>query len=221
MFLSNDLPLFVWLLQFRLCSVLQPRCEGQLPRGPPAACPPLRCSRSSRRAGRGSKTKRISRKKGRGKRRSGRTRQRWAAGGTGRLHPFPVVTPVFLLSCSAQIRRLQGRCEQQERQLRRLREELRKTSLGFEAFIITTQHYCLKVPGLNIIIRFHQPDAGQPPHPRSVCVKAAPDELFLQGQAHAVFKSSSVNERRVVQLYEVFQSSVGHFDTGFQFPLPL
>ncbi|CAG00475.1 unnamed protein product, partial [Tetraodon nigroviridis] len=40
--------------------------------------------------------------------------------------------------------RLQGRCEQQERQLRLLREELRKTSLGFEAFIITTQHYCLK-----------------------------------------------------------------------------
>uniref|UniRef100_H3CX70 Microtubule associated scaffold protein 2 n=1 Tax=Tetraodon nigroviridis TaxID=99883 RepID=H3CX70_TETNG len=43
-----------------------------------------------------------------------------------------------------QLQRLQGRCEQQERQLRLLREELRKTSLGFEAFIITTQHYCLK-----------------------------------------------------------------------------
>lgn len=43
-----------------------------------------------------------------------------------------------------EVERLQGRCEQQERQLRALREELRKTSLGLEAFIITTQHYCLK-----------------------------------------------------------------------------
>ncbi|CAB1449442.1 unnamed protein product [Pleuronectes platessa] len=43
-----------------------------------------------------------------------------------------------------EVQRLQGRCEQQERQLRTLRDELRKTSLGLEAFIITTQHYCLK-----------------------------------------------------------------------------
>ncbi|XP_029029238.1 microtubule-associated tumor suppressor candidate 2 isoform X2 [Betta splendens] len=43
-----------------------------------------------------------------------------------------------------EVQRLQGRCEQQERQLRVLREELRKTSLGLEAFIITTQHYCLQ-----------------------------------------------------------------------------
>ncbi|XP_067350605.1 microtubule-associated tumor suppressor candidate 2 isoform X2 [Channa argus] len=43
-----------------------------------------------------------------------------------------------------EVHRLQGRCEQQERQLRALREELRRTSLGLEAFIITTQHYCLK-----------------------------------------------------------------------------
>ncbi|KAE8287481.1 Microtubule-associated tumor suppressor candidate 2-like protein [Larimichthys crocea] len=43
-----------------------------------------------------------------------------------------------------EVQRLQGRCEQQERQLSALREELRKTSLGLEAFIITTQHYCLK-----------------------------------------------------------------------------
>lgn len=43
-----------------------------------------------------------------------------------------------------EVQRLQGRCEQQERQLRALREELRKMSLGLEAFIITTQHYCLK-----------------------------------------------------------------------------
>ncbi|XP_068600411.1 microtubule-associated tumor suppressor candidate 2 homolog [Brachionichthys hirsutus] len=43
-----------------------------------------------------------------------------------------------------EVHRLQGRCEQQERQLRALRDELRKTSLGLEAFIITTQHYCLK-----------------------------------------------------------------------------
>ncbi|XP_034540168.1 microtubule-associated tumor suppressor candidate 2 [Notolabrus celidotus] len=43
-----------------------------------------------------------------------------------------------------EVQRLQGRCEQQERQLRALKEEMRKTSLGLEAFIITTQHYCLK-----------------------------------------------------------------------------
>ncbi|KAG7516061.1 hypothetical protein JOB18_021773 [Solea senegalensis] len=43
-----------------------------------------------------------------------------------------------------EVQRLQGRCEQQERQLRALREELRKTSLGLEAFVVTTQHYCLK-----------------------------------------------------------------------------
>ncbi|XP_039633830.1 microtubule-associated tumor suppressor candidate 2 homolog isoform X2 [Perca fluviatilis] len=43
-----------------------------------------------------------------------------------------------------EVQRLQGRCEQQERQLGALKEELRKTSLGLEAFIITTQHYCLK-----------------------------------------------------------------------------
>lgn len=43
-----------------------------------------------------------------------------------------------------EFQRLQGRCEQQERQLKALRDELRKTSLGLEAFIITTQHYCLK-----------------------------------------------------------------------------
>ncbi|KAJ4929842.1 hypothetical protein JOQ06_018863 [Pogonophryne albipinna] len=42
------------------------------------------------------------------------------------------------------VQRLQGRCAQQERQLGALREELKKTSLGLEAFIITTQHYCLK-----------------------------------------------------------------------------
>ncbi|KAM4545941.1 microtubule-associated tumor suppressor candidate 2 homolog isoform 2-T2 [Odontesthes bonariensis] len=43
-----------------------------------------------------------------------------------------------------EVQRLQGRCEKQERQLKVLRNELRKTSLGLEAFIITTQHYCLK-----------------------------------------------------------------------------
>ncbi|XP_041657800.1 microtubule-associated tumor suppressor candidate 2 [Cheilinus undulatus] len=43
-----------------------------------------------------------------------------------------------------EVQRLQGRCELQERQLRALKEELKKTSLGLEAFIITTQHYCLK-----------------------------------------------------------------------------
>ncbi|TNN78996.1 Microtubule-associated tumor suppressor candidate 2 [Liparis tanakae] len=43
-----------------------------------------------------------------------------------------------------EVQRLQGRCKQQERQMGALREELKKTSLGLEAFIITTQHYCLK-----------------------------------------------------------------------------
>ncbi|KAM8834624.1 microtubule-associated tumor suppressor candidate 2 [Synchiropus picturatus] len=43
-----------------------------------------------------------------------------------------------------EVEQLQGRCEQQELQLQTLREEVRRTSLGLEAFIITTQHYCLK-----------------------------------------------------------------------------
>ncbi|KAJ0004539.1 hypothetical protein NQD34_010753, partial [Periophthalmus magnuspinnatus] len=43
-----------------------------------------------------------------------------------------------------EVQRLQGRCEQQEIQLRALRDQLRRMSLGLEAFIITTQHYCLK-----------------------------------------------------------------------------
>ncbi|XP_061754558.1 microtubule-associated tumor suppressor candidate 2 homolog isoform X1 [Nerophis ophidion] len=43
-----------------------------------------------------------------------------------------------------EVARLRGRCEAQERQLRALKEELRKTSLGLEVFIVTTQHYCLK-----------------------------------------------------------------------------
>ncbi|XP_041864464.1 microtubule-associated tumor suppressor candidate 2 homolog isoform X2 [Melanotaenia boesemani] len=43
-----------------------------------------------------------------------------------------------------EVQRLQGCCEQQDRQLRALRHELKKMSLGVEAFIITTQHYCLK-----------------------------------------------------------------------------
>lgn len=44
-----------------------------------------------------------------------------------------------------QVQRLQGNCEQQERQLKALRDELKKMSLGLEAFIITAQHYRLKV----------------------------------------------------------------------------
>ncbi|XP_037834848.1 microtubule-associated tumor suppressor candidate 2 isoform X1 [Kryptolebias marmoratus] len=43
-----------------------------------------------------------------------------------------------------EVQRLQGSCEQQERQLKALRDELKKMSLGLEAFIITTQHYRLK-----------------------------------------------------------------------------
>ncbi|XP_077401984.1 microtubule-associated tumor suppressor candidate 2 isoform X2 [Vanacampus margaritifer] len=43
-----------------------------------------------------------------------------------------------------ELERLRGRCERQEKQLRTLKEELRKTSLGLEAFIVTAQHFCLK-----------------------------------------------------------------------------
>nr|XP_015817185.2 microtubule-associated tumor suppressor candidate 2 isoform X2 [Nothobranchius furzeri] len=43
-----------------------------------------------------------------------------------------------------EVQRLQGHCEQQEVQLKALRDELKKMSLGLEAFIITSQHYCLK-----------------------------------------------------------------------------
>lgn len=62
---------------------------------------------------------------------------------------FIIILIIQFHSSSLQVQRLQGRCEQQERQLRTLREELRKTSLGLEAFIITTQHYCLKVGHLD------------------------------------------------------------------------
>lgn len=66
--------------------------------------------------------------------------------------PFGPCSVLFIpvLFCVAfQVQRLQGRCEQQERQLKALRDELRKTSLGLEAFIVTTQHYCLKVANWN------------------------------------------------------------------------
>ncbi|XP_045064158.1 microtubule-associated tumor suppressor candidate 2 isoform X2 [Coregonus clupeaformis] len=43
-----------------------------------------------------------------------------------------------------EVQRLQNRCVKQEDQLTSLREELRKTKLGLQAFIITTQHYCLQ-----------------------------------------------------------------------------
>lgn len=42
------------------------------------------------------------------------------------------------------VQRLQGCCEQQEMQLKALRDQLQRMSLGLEAFIITTQHYCRK-----------------------------------------------------------------------------
>lgn len=66
---------------------------------------------------------------------------------------FIIILIIQFHSSSLQVQRLQGRCEQQERQLRTLREELRKTSLGLEAFIITTQHYCLKVGHLDNAMR--------------------------------------------------------------------
>ncbi|MED6286235.1 hypothetical protein CHARACLAT_003803, partial [Characodon lateralis] len=43
-----------------------------------------------------------------------------------------------------EVQRLQRHCEHQERQLKSLRDELKRASLGLDAFIITTQHYCLK-----------------------------------------------------------------------------
>ncbi|XP_024121792.1 microtubule-associated tumor suppressor candidate 2 isoform X2 [Oryzias melastigma] len=43
-----------------------------------------------------------------------------------------------------EVQRLQGRCEEQEKQLQALKQELKKASLGLEAFIITTQRFCQK-----------------------------------------------------------------------------
>ncbi|XP_019903993.2 microtubule-associated tumor suppressor 1 homolog isoform X2 [Esox lucius] len=43
-----------------------------------------------------------------------------------------------------EVQRLQSRCEEQDEQLRNLRNELKATNLGLQAFIITTQHYCLQ-----------------------------------------------------------------------------
>lgn len=91
---------------------------------------------------------------------SGRARERRTKGRGGLLGRFaalPVVCRVspshFFFSpvsfSATKVQRLQGRCEQQERQLRALKGELRKTSLGLEAFIITTQHYSLKVTSWN------------------------------------------------------------------------
>ncbi|XP_048084531.1 microtubule-associated tumor suppressor candidate 2 isoform X1 [Alosa alosa] len=43
-----------------------------------------------------------------------------------------------------EVQRLQERCEEQARQLERMRAELKKTTLGLEAFAICTQHLCLQ-----------------------------------------------------------------------------
>uniref|UniRef100_A0A087YIZ7 Microtubule associated tumor suppressor candidate 2a n=1 Tax=Poecilia formosa TaxID=48698 RepID=A0A087YIZ7_POEFO len=53
-------------------------------------------------------------------------------------------TSKCLLFFVAQVHKLQRYCNRQERQLKALRDELQRTSLGLDAFIITTQHYCLK-----------------------------------------------------------------------------
>ncbi|XP_051542301.1 microtubule-associated tumor suppressor candidate 2-like isoform X2 [Myxocyprinus asiaticus] len=39
---------------------------------------------------------------------------------------------------------LQGRCEEQSKQLQALQTELKKTSVGLDVFVICTQHFCLK-----------------------------------------------------------------------------
>lgn len=86
-------------MQFSLCSGLRQQCGGQLLWGPPAAWPPLSCSRSSRRACRESKIKRISRKKETGKRRNKKKRRngkRWTAGRTCSLRHFLMLV-LFLL----------------------------------------------------------------------------------------------------------------------------
>lgn len=44
-----------------------------------------------------------------------------------------------------EVLRLQERCEEQARQLELMRVELKKTTLGLEAFAICTQHLCLQV----------------------------------------------------------------------------
>lgn len=59
------------------------------------------------------------------------------------LSEFLVIS--FSDSAVVQVQRLQGRCEEQEKQLQALRQELKKASLGLEAFIITTQRFCQKV----------------------------------------------------------------------------
>ncbi|KAL2094372.1 hypothetical protein ACEWY4_009091 [Coilia grayii] len=43
-----------------------------------------------------------------------------------------------------EVQRLQERCEEQTRQLERMRVELKKTTLGLEAFAVCTQHLCLQ-----------------------------------------------------------------------------
>ncbi|RXN06832.1 microtubule-associated tumor suppressor candidate 2-like isoform X1 [Labeo rohita] len=44
-----------------------------------------------------------------------------------------------------EIQLLQGRCEEQARQLQALQAELKKTSMSLEVFVICTQHFSLKV----------------------------------------------------------------------------
>lgn len=44
-----------------------------------------------------------------------------------------------------EVQLLQGRCEDQARQLQALQAELKKTSMGLEVFVICTQHFCLQV----------------------------------------------------------------------------
>lgn len=86
-------------MQFSLCSGLQQQCGGQVLWGLPAVCPPLSCSRSSRRACRESKIKRFSRKKETGKLRNKKKRcngKRWAAVRLYSFQPFLVIIMMML-----------------------------------------------------------------------------------------------------------------------------
>ncbi|KAL7847214.1 hypothetical protein SRHO_G00221940, partial [Serrasalmus rhombeus] len=43
-----------------------------------------------------------------------------------------------------EVLRLQAHCEEQAGQLQALRAELRRSTLGLDAFAVCTQHFCLK-----------------------------------------------------------------------------
>lgn len=47
------------------------------------------------------------------------------------------------------IQKLKEKCDEQSRQLSNIRDELKRTSCGFDVFAITTQHFCRQVSAMN------------------------------------------------------------------------